>query len=54
MLVRVSRLRLIFCVFRLVVAHLSVLRAAEFVRNFDDGIVVCLGRASLGERFARQ
>src|ERR1700686_1150653 len=33
---------------------LSVLRAAGFVRNFDDGIVMSIGRASFSERFARQ
>ena len=41
MLVRVSGLLLVFCMFLLVIASLNVLRAAGFVRNFD-GIILAI------------
>jgi hypothetical protein len=52
---RVSGLRLVrMLLLAFMLAGLSALRAARFVRNFDDGIVVGIGRASFRERFTRQ
>src|ERR1700722_3458999 len=55
MFMGVSGLRLVrVFVLAFMLAGPGGVRAARFVRNLDDGIVVGMGRTSVRERFTRQ